>query len=195
MASGGGCFKMNKVGVNPNPAYVGFTKEVNPPPIIVWNDPTIPHVGQMITMHNAVNPTGVLTITNGGGLVMQDPSTINPQDGTFNVVAANNGKDGYVSFQSYSDANSYIRHSNFIGYVMPKDGSDMFNNDSSFIIVPPLNNAPRIFSLQSFNYPDHYLMTVTNPDGSIQAVLRVPGAATDNASWTGVMPLVAVYSS
>jgi hypothetical protein len=71
----------------------------------------------------------------------------------------------------------------------------MFNNDSSFITIPALNNDPTMFSLQSFNYPDHYLMTETNPDGSIQAVLRVPGAATANASWFGVLPLVAVYSS
>ena len=195
VASGGGCFKMNKVGVNPNPAYVGFTKEVNPPPIIVWNDPRIPRVTQMATLKNAANPTnGVLSNANGT-LVIQDPSTINPQDGTFNVVAPNNGKDGYVSLQSYSTPTAYIRHSSFIGYVMTKDGSDMFNNDSSFIIVPALNNDPTMFSLQSFNYPDHYLMSATNPDGSIQAVLRVPGAATANASWFGVLPLVAVYSS
>jgi hypothetical protein len=197
MASGGGCFKMNhNAPFNPNPAYVGFTKEVNPPPIIVWNDPRIPRVTQMATLKNAANPAnGVLSIANGGGLVIQDPSTINPQDGTFNVVAPNNGKDGYVSLQSYSTPTSYIRHSSFIGYVMTKDGSDMFNNDSSFITIPALNNDPTMFSLQSFNYPDHYLMTETNPDGSIQAVLRVPGAATANASWFGVLPLVAVYSS
>jgi hypothetical protein len=195
VARGGGCFKMNRVGFNPNPAYVGFTKEINPPPILVWNDPRIPRVSQMATLKNAANSNGVLSIANGGGLVIQDPNAINPQDGTFNVVAPNNGKDGYISFQSYSDTNSYIRHSSFIGYVMTKDGSDIFNNDSSFIIIPALNNDPTMFSLQSFNYPDHYLMTVTNPDGSIQAVLRVPGAATSNASWFGVMPLVAVYSS
>jgi hypothetical protein len=188
--TGGGCFKMDNVGFNPNPAFVGYTKQAPPPTITVWNDPTIPRIGNMITLKNAANPNGVV-YNYGGTLVIQDPNTFSAADGTFNVVAANNGKDGYVSFQKYTDSNSYIRHSSFIGYVMSKDGSDIFNNHSSFVIVAALNNDPSMFSLQSFNYPDHYLMTATNPNGSIQVVLRVPGSATANASWTGVLPLVA----
>jgi hypothetical protein len=187
MSSGGGCFKMDHVGFNPNPAYVGFTKQPPPSALRLWNDPKIPRVGNMATIQNAANSNGVLANANGT-LIITDPSSVNPADGTFNVVAANNGKAGYVSFQTYANTNVYIRHSNFIGYTMSKDGGDMFNGDSSFMIVPALNNNDNMFSLQSYNYPDHYLMT--NPSNPNQIVLQVPGSATANASWSGVLPLV-----
>ena len=73
---------------------------------------------------------------------------------------------------------------------MTNDGSSLFHDDSSFKVVQALNGKPNMFSLQSYNYPDHYLMTVTNPNGSIQLVVRIPGAATDNASWYGSIPLI-----
>jgi hypothetical protein len=188
---GGGCYKRNhNAPYNSNPAYVGFNKQSPPPALIIWNDPKIPRVGQMTTLQNAANPSGVVA-TVGNTLIIADPSTITPQSGTFNVLAANNGTPGYVSFQLTTDPTIFIRHSNFIGYTMPKDGGDLFNNDSSFIVLPALNNNPNMFSLQSANYLTRYLMTATNPDGSVQVVLREPGSAIDNASWSGVLPLVA----
>ncbi len=186
---------MDNVGFNPNPAFVGYTKQAPPPTITVWNDPTIPRIGNMITMKNAANPNGVLTSFGGSNIYIQAQpdmtSSEQVNDATFVVFPANNGKDGYISFQSYNYVKSYIRHSNFIAYLNENDGTSTFNNDTSFVVVPALNNDPSMFSLQSFNYPDHYLMTATNPNGSIQVVLRVPGSATANASWTGVLPLVA----
>jgi hypothetical protein len=190
MNSGGGCFKMDHVGFNPNPAYVGFTKQPPPPALIIWNDPKIPRVGQMITMQNAANPNGVLA-TVANTLIIADPSTITPQSGTFSVISSNNKQDGYVSFQLTAAPTVFIRHSNFIGYTVSNDGTSTFNDDTSFIVLPAINNNPTMFSLQSSNYPDQYLMTATNPDGSVQVVLRVPGSSLDNASWSGTLPLIA----
>jgi hypothetical protein len=180
---------MDYVGSNPNPAFVGFTKMPPPPTISTWNAPIVPQIGNLFTFRNAANPNGVVANANGT-LIIQDPSTINLQDGTFNVVPANNGADGYISLQAYGNSNIYMRHSSLIGYMMTNDGSDLFHNDSSFKVVQALNGKPNMFSLQSYNYPDNYLMTATNPNGSIQLVVRIPGAATDNASWYGSIPLM-----
>lgn len=193
---GGGCFKRNHNAIplrNPNPAYVGFNKQAQPAPIVVWNDPKIPRVGNMTSMKNAANPNGVLTSFGGDSLYIQAQTDMTSgeqiNDATFNVVAPNNNKDGYVSFQSFNYVGSYIRHSGFKGYLHGKDGGDLFNNDSTFVIVPALNNNDKMFSIRSYNYPDHYLMT--DPSNPTNVVLQVPGSATANASWFGVMPLVA----
>jgi len=53
------------------------------------------------------------------------PGLIKPSDPTL------------VSFESINYPNHFIRHKNFILYIDPSDGSDLFKQDATFKIVPP----------------------------------------------------------
>lgn len=187
MDVGGGCYKMDHVGFNPNPAYVGFTKVLSTTTSAsTWNAPLIPQIGNLFTFKNAGNTQGMFH--HEGVNTMMVGSSITPGNSTFQIVASNNSKDGYISLMSYDTPNSHIRHSGFVAYLNEKDGTDMFNNDSSFLVIPALNGKPNMFSLQSYNYPDHYLMC--NPNNPDQIVLQIPGASTSFASWYGIIPQI-----
>jgi len=73
------------------------------------------------------------------------------QDGTLRIVDPNNGRDGYVSFQSINYPTQYLRHANFSAFLNANDGSWSYNDDSSFKIIPALNGDPNAISLQASN--------------------------------------------
>lgn len=83
--------------------------------------------------------------------------TLTRQDGTLVVRPANNGMNGYISFESVNFPNYFMRHAGFRLYLHEKDGSRVFNEDSSFKIVPALNGDQTMLSFQSANFPDHYI--------------------------------------
>ncbi|MEO6280842.1 DUF6701 domain-containing protein [Roseateles sp.] len=62
------------------------------------------------------------------------------------------------SFESYDVPGSYIRHSNYIGYIVPVSASSdsLTRNDSTFIARPGITN-PACWSFESVNLPGYYL--------------------------------------
>jgi hypothetical protein len=62
------------------------------------------------------------------------------------------------SFESYDVPGSYIRHSNYIGYINPVSASSdsLTRNDSTFIARPGITN-PACWSFESVNIPGYYL--------------------------------------
>jgi hypothetical protein len=60
-------------------------------------------------------------------------------DATFRQVPglAKPNDPAFVSFESYNYPNHFIRHKNFILYIDPNDGSDLYKQDATFRIVPP----------------------------------------------------------
>ncbi|MFG6487689.1 DUF6701 domain-containing protein [Roseateles sp. BYS78W] len=62
------------------------------------------------------------------------------------------------SFESYDVPGSYIRHSNFLGYINPVSASSdsLTKSDSTFIARTGITNAA-CWSFESVNYPGYYL--------------------------------------
>ncbi|WP_457425817.1 DUF6701 domain-containing protein [Roseateles sp. P5_E7] len=62
------------------------------------------------------------------------------------------------SFESYDVPGSYIRHSNYIGYIAPVSASSdsLTRNDSTFIARPGITNSA-CWSFESVNLPGYYL--------------------------------------
>ena len=183
--TGGGCFKMDNVGFNQNPAFVGYTKQKQPPNQTTWNDPQIPQIGQFMSIEPTSTPGTVLRHSSFAMFATAPDALTAQGDGAFKVVAANNGQSGYVSFQSVNFPDHYLRHSSFRGYLQPADSTPTFKDDTSFAIVPALNSNAVQFSIQSYNFPDHYLSV---KPGTNEVWLLVPGSATDAASWRSVRP-------
>eukprot|EP01113_Clastostelium_recurvatum_P015170 TRINITY_DN1839_c0_g1_i1.p1 TRINITY_DN1839_c0_g1~~TRINITY_DN1839_c0_g1_i1.p1 ORF type:complete len:327 (-),score=99.62 TRINITY_DN1839_c0_g1_i1:117-1064(-) len=61
-----------------------------------------------------------------------------------------------VSFRSLNYPDYYIRHKNAEGWADKIDGSDLFNHDSSWRVVPGLAD-PHGISFEATNYPGYYL--------------------------------------
>jgi hypothetical protein len=86
-------------------------------------------------------------------------------DGTFEIVPANNGRAGFVSFRSVNFPDRFIRHAGFRCYLNQNTGGP-FNDDSSFKIIAALNGDPALCSIQSSNFPDRYIAptSLSNPN-------------------------------
>lgn len=159
----------------------------------VWNQPQLIVPGTAVSHTNAGAPGAYLRHSNFQFWVMpNDGSGLFTQDGTLQVMPANNGKAGYVSFQSVNFPTMFLRHSNFRALLNARapDGSP-FADDSSFRVVAALNGDASAVSYQSSNFPDYYLalsaagasdviLAQTNPNDPTQAAL---------ASWKPQSPL------
>lgn len=102
-----------------------------------------------------------------------NPSRYSPlqaKDASYIVRNANNNRSGYISFESVNFPGYFIRHAGFRLYVHRRDGSGIFNDDSSFRAVPALNNDLTMVSFQSSNFPDRFI--VANRDAPDQAWIR-----------------------
>jgi hypothetical protein len=102
-----------------------------------------------------------------------NPSRYSPtqaKDASYVVRDATNGRSGYISFESVNFPGYFIRHAGFRLYVHRRDGSGIFNDDSSFRAVPALNNDLTMVSFQSSNFPDRFI--VANRDAPDQAWIR-----------------------
>jgi Alpha-L-arabinofuranosidase B (ABFB) domain len=73
---------------------------------------------------------------------------------TFKVVRGLADANCY-SFQSKTDANSYIRHANYRVRMNPNDGSPLFKSDATFCARAGLSGTG--ISLESKNYPGRFL--------------------------------------
>lgn len=57
-----------------------------------------------------------------------------------------------------ANTNNYLRHSDFKIMHQPSNGSDLFKNDASFALRPPLCGKPGYVSMEAVNYPDYYFI-------------------------------------
>jgi hypothetical protein len=97
-------------------------------------------------------------------------SPLESKDASFMVRPANNGRSGYISFESVNFPNHFLRHAGFRIWLHYRDGSGIYNEDSSFKPVPALNKDLTMVSFQSANFPDHYL--VAHRDAPDQAWIQ-----------------------
>ena len=89
-----------------------------------------------------------------------DPANVFWKDATFKMVSGNaNAAQGAVSFESENYPGYFLRHSNYVMWIHRKDGSDLFNKDSSFYIRHALASPGTfgIVSFESVNYPGYYV--------------------------------------
>jgi hypothetical protein len=155
----------------------------------------IPRVGMTISLVPAQDDTVVLRHQNFGALTSLinmgfDQSTGMTymtdtqlqQDGTFNIVAANNGLGAnYVSFEGAYFPNYYLRRNGNNLKLVQKNPADVtFNDDSTFAIVPPVTAGvnPLGFSIQASNDPTLYISYY----GGASAVYVGPAAGA-NSVW------------
>ena len=62
-----------------------------------------------------------------------------------------------VSFQSKRYPDRYLRHSSYVLWSNPSDGSSLFNNDATFCAQPSLVGDPGYRSFESKNFPGYYI--------------------------------------
>eukprot|EP00299_Pterocystis_sp_00344_P013169 c6423_g1_i1.p1 GENE.c6423_g1_i1~~c6423_g1_i1.p1 ORF type:complete len:382 (+),score=101.62 c6423_g1_i1:37-1182(+) len=67
------------------------------------------------------------------------------------------GTPNAVSFCAKSNPSLCLRHSSFVLYLNPSDGSDLYKNDASFIMIPGLNGDAATTTFKSVNYPDRFI--------------------------------------
>ncbi|CAJ0858381.1 2984_t:CDS:2 [Entrophospora sp. SA101] len=85
------------------------------------------------------------------GLIRQvDPSLV--PDFIFTIVPGLSGSG--ISFQSTNYPGQYLRHQDYRIKLSGGDGSDLFKQDASFVVVPGDNGGIRF---QSVNYPNYFI--------------------------------------
>jgi hypothetical protein len=62
----------------------------------------------------------------------------------------------YVSFESLNYPGHYLRHQDFRLKLQKFDGSQLFRQDATFMMVPGLADGSWS-SFESVNYPGHYI--------------------------------------
>lgn len=93
-------------------------------------------------------------ITHDGTAVsIQVPTSTAQMKAASFTVRTGLGFSGCVSFESNDTPGSYIRHSYFVLYVDPADGSKQFNEDATFC---PQSGLVQGNSIRSWNYPTRY---------------------------------------
>jgi hypothetical protein len=125
------------------------------------------------------------------GFNPKTPDGLLMSDATFVLSAPNNGRAGYVSFQSVNFPNYFLRHSGYRVYLHAKAGDPTYQADSSFKIVPALNGDPTMVSLQSSNFPTMYVSVHRNSPGEVWITTVDTGSPWDvqRASWRVKAPL------
>jgi hypothetical protein len=76
------------------------------------------------------------------------------------IVRAGLANPSCVSFESYNYPGDYLRHSNFVLYRQPDDGSALFNSDATFCPQPGKNGQGNSFA--SVNYPAKFIRHYNN---------------------------------
>ena len=152
-----------------------------------WNNPHGQTDPPQVSFFPALNPSIVLRHagyqfwTQGGNI--NDPTY--QKDSSFQIMPANNGRAGYVSFQSVNFPDFYLRHYQF-RCILQQNKDSNFNDDSSFLIVAALNGDPNGCSIQSSNFPDRYIapLSAASPnDVWITPVNRSDQKDKTRASW------------
>ena len=126
------------------------------------------------------------TLRNSYNNVYTDTYQRGQNDFIYSIVPANNGQQGYITFQS-SEGPLFLRHSNYKLYLQAYTFADYYlPMDSSFKPVPALNGKSYMVSFQSANYPDKYITTIPGDNGVyIRTIDPVYGALSDKerGSW------------
>jgi len=80
------------------------------------------------------------------------------EDDTNFVIESGLGGMGSVSFRALSKPNYYLRHSNFVLYLVEKPSANdgLYNADTSFFPRGGLSSSKDV-SFESLNYPGYYL--------------------------------------
>ena len=125
------------------------------------------------------------------GFNPKTPDQLLMKDASFVLSPPNNGRAGYVSFQSDNFPNYFLRHSGYRVYLHAKAGDPTYQADSSFKIVPALNGDPTMVSLQSSNFPTMYVSVHRNSPGEVWITTVDTGSPWDvqRASWRVKAPL------
>ncbi|MEZ6121786.1 MAG: AbfB domain-containing protein [Planctomycetaceae bacterium] len=121
-------------------------------------------------------------------IVLRDPAMLGYSEpiNRFKVVKALNGKEGFVSFESVTRPNHFIRHQGMVLKLHPHQTSNLFNEDASFKPVAPLvSGQPGTYSFASSNVPDAHLRQ-TDFNGHIGYKLEKEDEDTfkANATWS-----------
>lgn len=155
--------------------------------------------GSMVSLQSSISWDRVLRHAGFAGWVHPpDQGTNSPRysplqakDASFIVRPANNGRSGFISFESVNFPGHYLRHAGFRIWLHWRDGSGLYNEDSSFKPVPALNNDLTMMSFQSANFPDHYLVAHRNgPDQAwIQPCNGNNGWDAQHGSWKVIQAL------
>jgi hypothetical protein len=88
-----------------------------------------------------------------------DRTPLEKLDATFIVSRGLSGTDDSVSFESVNYRGHYLRHQNYEIKLQRNDHSELFRRDASFIWRdnPPLVAGETSVSLESVNFPGHYI--------------------------------------
>jgi hypothetical protein len=111
--------------------------------------------GARFSFVNAMSASAYLRHA-GFALFANDPSAI-PADGTWDIVAGNNGEAGTISFRSVNYPDRFLRHAGFRCWLHRRDGSGLFDDDSTFRVVAGVCGDPQYISFQSVNFPTYYI--------------------------------------
>jgi hypothetical protein len=124
-----------------------------PPSVASLNSRVLP--GARFSFVNAMSASAYLRHA-GFALFANDPSAI-PADGTWDIVAGNNGEAGTISFRSVNYPDRFLRHAGFRCWLHRRDGSGLFDDDSTFRVVAGVCGDPQYISFQSVNFPTYYI--------------------------------------
>jgi hypothetical protein len=92
-------------------------------------------------------------------VITSTSSAVDKADSTF-IIRPGLANSACVSFESKNFPGDYLRHSNFVMFRQPMDGSALFRADATFCPVPGLSGQGESF--QSFNFPTKYIRHFNN---------------------------------
>ena len=121
----------------------------------------IPGVTCYVNLGDPTDVTNYLTYSNGAAFFGGVQNTPNI---TFMLATPNTGQPGCVSFKSTDPSPLFLRHAGFRIFAQPKDNSQLFALDTTWKIVPSLNNDNTMVSFQSVNYPTYYFSQAGKPN-------------------------------
>lgn len=152
-----------------------------------FNGQFAPHIPQVLLFsgddlrpkipRDALIPAQRLTLFSGTGIKMtmthfnfaifanttlDSASRVFKENATWIIRPANNGRPGFISFESVNYPSSFLRHAGFRCWLHRRDGSGLFNDDSTFRVIPALNGDPTMVSFESSNFPGHFICTELN---------------------------------
>jgi hypothetical protein len=101
------------------------------------------------------------------GVTGSEMDALYKNDSTMIIRPANNGRSGYVSFESVNFPSHFLRHAGYRCWLHRIGGSQVDKDDSSFEIIPALNGDPSMVSFRSANFPTFYLATRREAPGEV----------------------------
>ncbi len=158
----GGLAGVNCFGVKPAPGTDNAVSSFG----LTWSQATEPGIGNTVSFSPVATPgyylrhASFLLWSMTPDVDGTTTGALMTQDGSFRVSPPNNGKSGYVSFQSVNYPGYFWRHMDFRLHLMQPDGSAPYVDDTSFKVVAPLvPGTANAVSFESSNFPGFYVST------------------------------------